>query len=149
VRARSTDRPYPTGIMMNKFKNLLIFLEAAQSNSFAEAARKLDLAPSTVSKAISRLEDNIGIPLFHRSARSFQLTAEGNDRYKQLLSQIDQIEVDIRNDRTNTSDTLRLYLAPAFSQHHIIPKLSAFLQQYFGHLFQRKRVKIDKKRFIG
>jgi DNA-binding Lrp family transcriptional regulator len=84
---------------MDKFRNLAIFLEAAQSDSFAAAGRKLNLSPSAVSKAISRLEASFNIILFHRSSRHFRLTAEGQlyyDRYSQLFHQIPQIEADLR-----------------------------------------------------
>jgi DNA-binding MarR family transcriptional regulator len=85
---------------MDKFRNLVIFLEAAQSDSFAAAGRKLNLSPSAVSKAISRLEANFNITLFHRSSRHLCLTPEGQiyyDRYSQLFNQIPQIEADLRS----------------------------------------------------
>jgi DNA-binding transcriptional LysR family regulator len=62
---------------MDKFKSLTIFMETAQSESFAAAAKRLNISPSAVSKAISRLEEHLDVKLFERSARALHLTPEG------------------------------------------------------------------------
>jgi LysR family transcriptional regulator, regulator for bpeEF and oprC len=118
---------------MDKFKSLLIFIETAQSNSFAEAARKLNLSPSAVSKAIARLEASSDIVLFKRSSRYIRLTEEGQiyyDRYCQLIDQSAQIEASIRDARAAPTGTLRLSLVPEFSKRYIIPQLAKFRQQF-------------------
>ena len=59
------------------FSGVVPFVTTAQTRSFKQAAALLGLTPSAVSKAISRLERELGIPLFRRSSRNVHLTEEG------------------------------------------------------------------------
>ena len=58
-------------------REIMVFIEAARSHSFTLAAARLAMTPSAVSKAISRLEQELGVVLLHRSAQSVMLTEEG------------------------------------------------------------------------
>ncbi|HZH02292.1 MAG TPA: LysR family transcriptional regulator [Myxococcaceae bacterium] len=59
------------------FDGVVPFVTAARAQNFREAARRLGLTPSAVSKAIKRLEDGLGVRLFNRTSRSVELTEEG------------------------------------------------------------------------
>lgn len=68
---------------MNKMPPLYgiaAFIQVADSGVFNEAARRLELLPSATSKAVSRLEEELGVKLLHRTTRSVSLTPEG-ERY--------------------------------------------------------------------
>ncbi|MEO1658154.1 MAG: LysR family transcriptional regulator [Pseudomonadota bacterium] len=60
--------------------SITAFVQVAELGAFNEAARALDLSPSATSKAVSRLEDLLGVKLLHRTTRSVSLTPEG-ERY--------------------------------------------------------------------
>lgn len=69
-----------------------MFLAAAETGSFSEAAEAMHVEQSTFSRRISTLEDSLGLPLFDRSARPLRLTAEGQllrDTWSGLLAQLD------------------------------------------------------------
>lgn len=53
------------------------FLEVARSGSVSQAAARLFVASSAVSRQIAKLEDSLGTPLFERHARGMALTAAG------------------------------------------------------------------------
>ena len=53
------------------------FLEVARSGSVNQAAGRLFVASSAVSRQIAKLEDGLGTPLFKRGARGMALTAAG------------------------------------------------------------------------
>ena len=53
------------------------FLEAVERGSFRRAAEALFVAQPSVSTRIQRLEDELGVPLFHRMARGVRLTDMG------------------------------------------------------------------------
>src|SRR3954468_22943907 len=64
---------------------LLAFERAATHLSFRRAARDLALSPSAISHQIRGLEEQFGIKLFVRGARSVRLTADG-ERYLAKVS---------------------------------------------------------------
>jgi DNA-binding transcriptional LysR family regulator len=59
--------------------DVALFHEVVATGSFSAVAKKKGLAPSTVSKAIERLEHKTSRLLFHRSTRALALTADGMD----------------------------------------------------------------------
>jgi DNA-binding transcriptional LysR family regulator len=63
---------------MDHFGALSAFVQAAQTRSFTEAGRRTGVSSSAVGKAVARLEQDLGVRLFHRSTRAITLTAEGN-----------------------------------------------------------------------
>ena len=79
----------------NLFVGIVPFVAAAETRSFRKAAARLGLTPSAVSKAISRLEQDVGARLLNRSARNVTLTDEGEsfllscrDAVSNVVSQI-------------------------------------------------------------
>ena len=57
-----------------ELSQLEAFLEAVERGSFRRAAEALLLAQPSVSTRIQRLEEELGVPLFHRMARGVRLT---------------------------------------------------------------------------
>ncbi|WP_286272200.1 LysR family transcriptional regulator [Thalassotalea hakodatensis] len=63
---------------MSNFAQITTFIEVANSQSFAEASRRLSLPTSTVSARIKALENRLDVRLFNRSTRQVTLTDEGD-----------------------------------------------------------------------
>lgn len=59
------------------FRDLKLFLHLAQSQHFGRTAKAMFVSPSTLSRQIQRLEDELGSPLFIRDNRSVALTTTG------------------------------------------------------------------------
>lgn len=74
------------------FEQTRIFVKIVQSGSFSKAADKLKLPKSTVSRALSRLENETGTKLIVRTTRSLTLTASGRAFYDATLGPVQQIE---------------------------------------------------------
>lgn len=64
------------------------FLMVADTGSFIDAARKMNVTQSTVSARIKGLEDSLGRPLFDRSNNGATLTAAGNQFQKHALAMV-------------------------------------------------------------
>ena len=82
--------------------DLRIFVSAASRPSLGAAALELHLTPSAVSKALRRLEDSLGTPLFDRSAKQLVLNEAGQrlqGRARELLALADQARADIMGER--------------------------------------------------
>lgn len=82
-----------------------IFLTVAEAKSYSRASDRLHITPSGISQAVSRLESELGVVLFHRSARGVTLTAEG-ERLRPHMEKL-------RDDR------LRLEAEVYDIQHHV------------------------------
>src|SRR5260370_4305748 len=67
------------GIMMIDLNSLAIFATVVDANSFSEAARRLKMPISTVSRRIAELEDQLGVRLLERSTRNLRLTDVGSE----------------------------------------------------------------------
>lgn len=50
-------------VTMDKWRTLRTFVAVAEHASFAEAARRLNMSPTTVSRTIAALEADLGVPL--------------------------------------------------------------------------------------
>src|SRR4051794_6188230 len=58
-------------------QQLLAFSETAKRGNFAAASREIGCTPSTLAKAVRRLEEHLGVRLFHRTTRQVTLTDDG------------------------------------------------------------------------
>jgi DNA-binding transcriptional LysR family regulator len=69
-----------------------VFIAAATSPTFREAATRLGVSPRVVTRVVRELEEALGETLFHRSTRRVQITAFGRgfaDQAQQALASID------------------------------------------------------------
>ncbi len=81
-------------------RDLKTFLHLAESRHFSRSARAMHVSPSTLSRQIQRLEDDLGQALFVRDNRTVTLTEAGEElrvfaqqtllQYQQLRHTIDQ-----------------------------------------------------------
>lgn len=116
---------------MNSLNALSAFVQAAECGSFTAAGRKLGVSPSAVGKAITRLEDKLGVRLFHRSTRALTLTPEGScflERGRRIFSEIEAAEQELMHAKQAPRGTLRISLPLAGML--MMPTLSAFMQRY-------------------
>lgn len=108
---------------------LRLLIDVAQRGSFAAAARARDLDPSSVSRAVSLAEDELGLRLFQRTTRQMSLTEAGEVYLRQIEPIADALAF-ARDEalRVNAepAGTLRLTTSVAFGQVCMTPLLSAF-----------------------
>jgi molybdenum-dependent DNA-binding transcriptional regulator ModE len=118
---------------MTDLNSLEIFARVVDANSFSEAARRLKMPLSTVSRRIADLEDQLGIRLLERSTRNMRLTDAGCEVLEQarqaveLSNAVDNI---ISDHRSHVRGTLRLSAPPSISDSLIAPLAGAFQASY-------------------
>ncbi|WP_227747280.1 LysR family transcriptional regulator [Paraburkholderia franconis] len=69
---------------MDKIHNMRVFSRVAEAGSFTAVANILESSVGQVSRAVSILEDELRVRLFHRTTRRITLTDAG-ERYYQTL----------------------------------------------------------------
>ena len=117
----------------DSFDGIDIFVQVAQSKSFTDAARQLGLSASGVSRAISRLEDRIGVRLVNRTTRRLSLTAEGSTYFqhcRRILADLKDAEADISEAGNVPRGPLRLQVPRGFGNSVVIPLLTDFISRY-------------------
>lgn len=109
-----------------------VFLSVARLGSFSEAGRQLGLAPSSVSRQVSQLEDSLGVRLFTRTTRSLTLTGAGEiwtQRSARILAEMDEAREAVRDFDATPRGVLRVTAPIAFGRIHLAPAIIAFLEQ--------------------
>lgn len=118
---------------MDRSTQMEVFVRVADEGGFSAAARSLKLTPSAVSKLIGRLEDRLGVRLFHRTTRSLSLTEEGRafkQRCVEILNDIEQAEAAVSALHDHVTGTLRITATVAFTRVHVLPLLPEFMSLY-------------------
>lgn len=120
---------------MRGLQQFLAFTETAKHGSFAAAARETGSAPSTLAKAVLRLEQSLGVKLFHRTTRQVTLTPDGERLYhrcQRVLAEIEDLHADAAGTRASATGTLRVDMPIVFGRRVILPLLARLQQQHPG-----------------
>lgn len=118
---------------MENLNAIRVFVRVAEARSFTEAAKRLGLTSSAVSKAITRLEQELNVRLLHRTTRSVDLTNDGAsffDHCLQVLAQIEDAENVLNRATSSPHGRLRVHMPVGFGRRVIVPALSQFIEQH-------------------
>src|ERR1700732_2014569 len=118
---------------MTDLNSLVIFAQVVEANSFSEAARRLKMPTSTVSRRVAELEDQLGVRLLDRSTRNLRLTDLGSEVVEHALRSAEDSEAVqniVPNRQSSVSGTLRLSAPPNISDTLLSPLVTAFQASY-------------------
>lgn len=120
---------------MINLTRLMVFIYAAESLSFSEAARQLHLSQPTVSHHIKTLEQTLGVELFSRAGHTLKLTEAGRlllPFAHKLVHQADEVQEMMSSMQENIVGHLRIACS-ATAAKYILPLLAArFCQRFPG-----------------
>lgn len=117
------------------FEAWSIFACVVEHKSFTGAAQALGLSKATISKAVTRLERQVGAPLFHRTSRRLSLTDSGHkllEHAKAILSEGQAAEEAARDEASEPVGLVRLAVPMSFGLKHVGPVIADFLCAYRG-----------------
>ena len=118
---------------MTDLNALVIFAKVVEAKSFSEAARRLRMPVSTVSRRVAELEDQLGVRLLDRSTRALRLTDIGSEvlEHAQRGAEASEaVENIVSNQQSNLTGTLRLSAPPNISETLLTPLVTAFQASY-------------------
>ncbi|WP_207460218.1 LysR family transcriptional regulator [Azospirillum sp. SYSU D00513] len=116
---------------MDSLNGFVVFVQVAETRSFVAAGRLLGVSASAVGKSVARLEEKLGVRLFHRSTRSVTLTAEGTlflERSRRILAEIEAAEMELSQVTAAPRGRLRVSLPLVSSL--MLPVLGEFMREY-------------------
>lgn len=112
---------------------LELFIDVVRHGSFAAAAREHNLDPSSVSRAISGLEDELGLRLFQRTTRKLSPTEAGMNYFARVEPLVQELQAvhEFTADATGAPrGTLRVSASFSFGHRCIVPHLASFQKKY-------------------
>lgn len=113
--------------------HLPVFLAVAEMRGVTGAAQKLSMPKSTVSRVLSKLEEDLDLRLFDRNSRIFRLTAEGEmfrNHAQMIMDQVYSANEVISGLRHSPTGVLKVSMPMAFSRDIISPHLARFDKAY-------------------
>ena len=117
---------------MDRLDAMRIFVTVARLGSFAEAARRLRLSPSVVTRSIAQLEDRLGLILLNRTTRSVRLTEQGEiyrESCQQILGDLEDAERRVRGEAAAPRGELAISAPIVFGRLHVLPIVIRLLQE--------------------
>jgi LysR family transcriptional activator of glutamate synthase operon len=113
--------------------SLRTFIEVARVEHLGRASETLQADPSTVSRKIARLEQEIGVPLFERIGRSIRLTQAGRrfvGRAERLLSDLREAVADAEGTVSAESGEVRVGFLHTVGARWLPERLARFLRAH-------------------
>jgi len=112
---------------------LRVFHAAAEAGSFTHAAETLRLSQSAISRQVSALEHDVGVPLFHRHARGLVLTEQGEILYRtahDVLMKLESVRSRLSETKDKPSGVLRVTTTVGLGAGWLTERIPEFLDLY-------------------
>lgn len=112
---------------------LRIFHIVADAGSFSHASEEINTSQSAISRQISNLEYEVGIPLFHRHPRGLILTEQGELLYKRTRNIVDIIkdaEFELIDSKERPSGDLSVTTTVGLGTNWLTPRLRDFTSRF-------------------
>ena len=117
------------------FEAWAMFACVAEHRSFSAAAEAIGVSKATVSKAIARLERDLGQTLFHRTSRRLTLSESGKalaERAHRILAEAQAAEEAARDSARAPAGMIRLAAPMTFGVQRLAPIIAEFLADHPG-----------------
>lgn len=114
-------------------KDYEAFVAVATAGSFAGGASALNISPSAMSQIIRRLEERLGVQLFHRTTRSVSTTDHGARLLARLRIAFDEIEAatqELAEQRDRPAGHVRIVMPRVAYDDLLAPVLATFNKSY-------------------
>lgn len=110
--------------------NLEVFCTTFELGNFTRAAVRLGLTPQAASRALGRLEDELGVTLFRRTTRVLEPTDAGRAYYARCRQALDLLATGKRDLASSAGEhergTVRISVGTPWGHHRLVPAIAAF-----------------------
>lgn len=116
---------------MDHLDAMNVFTRIVEARSFTQVANDLGLPRSTLTDAIKRLEDRLGVSLLHRTTRVVRPTLDGEEYYLRCLSILSEVEdAESAFSGAKPKGKLRVHVHGILARYFLLPTLPDFLARF-------------------
>lgn len=118
---------------MDRWTEIELFVQVAETGSLSRAAELLNLSNASASRHLAALETRLGVRLVERNTRRLYLTDTGQEffqRSRAILADLRDAESTVNAAALNPTGVLRVTASLSFSMHHIAPLLREYTERY-------------------
>ena len=121
--------------MAPRFDVIQAFVKVAETGSFSEAARRLNLSKSMISRQVSALEAELGVRLLHRTTRSLSPTEAGRaylERCQRILADLEEANLLVSRLQAVPRGRLRVSAPLSFGIGHLAHRFGRLVGNPLG-----------------
>lgn len=118
---------------MSSLNRLNYFNTVVEMGSISAASRELDVQPSSISRQLAALEQELGIQLLNKTTRNIGLTEAGRKYYEysqRIVSEFEQAKRAVNDLQENPKGRLKVSMTVGFGESVILPLLPKFIELY-------------------
>ena len=118
---------------MNRWESIEILTAVVEAGSFSAAAQRLNVSKSHVSRAVSWLENRLGVQLLSRTTRRLALTEIGEAYYRrcrEIVGSLEEADRAVMDLQATPRGTLKMTVPSGFGEHYVAPAAVAFARAH-------------------
>ncbi|CAA2109340.1 LysR family transcriptional regulator [Variovorax paradoxus] len=118
---------------MDRIQAMAAFLAVVETGGFASAARRLNVSPSVVTRAVGELEERLGVRLLTRTTRFVRVTEAGTtyaDNCRRILADIEEAEGTAAGAHAAPKGLLTVTSSSNFGRMYVAPIVRRYLAQF-------------------
>jgi DNA-binding transcriptional LysR family regulator len=118
---------------MDKFHLMTVFVAVAEEESFAGAARRLDMSPPAVTRAIAALEERLNSKLLNRTTRFVRATDAGLrylDHARRIIADVDEADEAVSGVNAEPSGQLTITAPVLFGRMFVLPSILEYQRRF-------------------
>ncbi|UTT87246.1 LysR family transcriptional regulator (plasmid) [Vibrio pelagius] len=118
---------------MDTIDGMRTVVAVIETGSFTAASERLGISKSLTSKYVNRVEEQLGVKLFHRTTRKLSINQDGQEYYlqaQQVLAKFDQLYHQLHSNNKEASGSIRVTASQGFAEELLSPILPEFYARY-------------------
>lgn len=118
------------------FRNLSYFQMVCKLGSFTKAAEYFNISQPSVTVAIQKLEEEMGVKLLERSQKKVSLTKAGKvflNRTEVILNKVENLAIEMNEFQSSKKETIRIGIPPMLGSY-LLPKILTEFTEHHSHV---------------
>jgi DNA-binding transcriptional LysR family regulator len=118
---------------MDRLHLITVYIAVAEEQSFAAGARRLGMSPPAVTRAVTKLEERLGVRLLERTTRHVRVTEAGRrylDDARRIVAELDEADEAAAGSGAAPRGHLSVTAPMLFGRLYVTPGIVDYLQRY-------------------